>query len=58
MTFVGWMELVKLVLKFPEQLLEVARYFSKTEQQQHDAMLKKLREEQKKFEETGRPVWY
>lgn len=57
MGFAGWIELVTLVLKFPENALALVRALDKTPVERHDELVKKIDEEQKKFQETGRPTW-
>lgn len=49
--------IVKAVLQFPTTILEFVKLVQKTPQDKHDELLKRLADESKKFEETGRPTW-
>ena len=53
----GWLEIIKAVLQFPSVILEFVRLVKKTPQENHEDLLKRLADESKKFEETGRPTW-
>lgn len=49
--------IIKGVLQFPATILEFVKLLQKTPQEKHDDLLKKMREEAQKFEDTGRPTW-
>ncbi len=49
--------IIKAVLNFPSTMLEFVHLLKETPQEKHDHLLKKMAEEAKKFEETGRPSW-
>jgi hypothetical protein len=49
--------IIKTVLQFPATMLEFVKLVRKTPAEQHEDLLKRLSDEQKKFEETGRPTW-
>jgi hypothetical protein len=50
-------ELIKGVLAFPGIVLEFVKLLKSTPQENHEAILKRVREEASAFEETGRPTW-
>ena len=49
--------IVKAVFQFPSTILEFVKILGKTPQDKHEDLLKKMREESVKFENTGRPDW-
>jgi hypothetical protein len=49
--------IIKAVLQFPSTILEFVKLIQKTPQEKHEDLLKRLAEESKKFEDTGRPTW-
>ena len=56
----GITEIVALItglLQFPKTILEFIQVLRKTPQEKHSELLKKIAEEARKFEETGRPTW-
>jgi len=57
MTFAAILELINGVLKFPDAVLKLVRALQKTPQEKHEDLLKRMDEEFKRFEETGRPTW-
>ncbi len=53
----GWVEIIKAILQFPSTILEFVRILKKTPQEKHEDLLKKISEEARQFEDTGRPTW-
>lgn len=51
------LEIIKAVLKFPTTILEFVKLLKKTPQENHEDLMKKIQEEAKHFEDTGRPTW-
>jgi hypothetical protein len=49
--------IIKTVLQFPSTILEFVKILQKTPQENHDALLKKMQDEAKRFQDTGRPTW-
>jgi hypothetical protein len=49
--------IIKGVLQFPGTILEFVKLLQKTPQEKHQDLLKRMAEEAKKFEDTGRPTW-
>lgn len=49
--------LITGVLKFPSVVLEFIKLLQKTPQQKHEDILKRIGDESKRFEDTGRPTW-
>ena len=49
--------IIKGVLQFPGTILEFVKMLQKTPQERHEDLLKKMHEEARKYEETGRPTW-
>jgi len=57
MTFAGIVELLLAFFKFPDTILSFVKLLKATPQEKHEDLIKKIAEESKKFEETGRPTW-
>lgn len=53
----GWLELITGILKFPDAILKIIRILQGSPQEHHDAILKSLANEARKFEDMGRPTW-
>lgn len=51
------LDIIKGVLQFPATILEFIKILRKTPQENHEDLLKRIGEESKKFEDTGRPTW-
>lgn len=49
--------LITALFKFPSIILEFVKLLQKTPQEKHEEILKRIADEAKKFEETGRPTW-
>ncbi len=56
MGLAAWIELIGLVLKFPDSILQVARLFQKTPEEKHDALVADIQKQAQAFEESGRPA--
>lgn len=57
MGLLGWVEIIKAVLMFPDAILRIVRVFQKTPQEMHEQIVMSIEKEAKQFEETGRPTW-
>jgi hypothetical protein len=55
MGLVEILELVKALFQMPATILEFVRIMRKTPVERHEDLLKKIAQEAKRFEETGRP---
>lgn len=55
MGIAAWIELITLVLKFPDAVLQLVRVLSKTPAEKHDALVGQIQKEAASFAETGRP---
>ncbi len=51
------LEIVKGVIAFPSVVLEFVRLLQKTPQENHEAIVSRIRLEAQHFQETGRPTW-
>lgn len=51
------LSIIKAVLQFPSTILEFVKLLKKTPQEKHDDLLKRLADESKQLEDTGRPTW-
>jgi len=49
--------LVTAFFQFPKSLIEFAKLLKKTPQERHEEILKRIEEEAKGFQDTGRPTW-
>jgi hypothetical protein len=50
--------LITGVLKFPGAVLEFIKILKKTPQENHEALLKRMNDESRIHEDTGRPTWH
>lgn len=57
MGIAAWIELIGLVLKFPTAALTLVRFLSKTPEEKHQEILKKIQSESDAIDQGGRPVW-
>jgi hypothetical protein len=57
MTLAAWLELITLVLKFPNAVLELARLFQKTPEEKRQEILKRVMAESDALDKEGRPKW-
>jgi hypothetical protein len=51
------LDLIRGVIQFPAALLKLIHVLRKTPQENHEDLLKRVGDESKKFEDTGRPTW-
>lgn len=51
------LQAVIAALQFPKEINRLIALFKKTPQQKHEDLLKRIEDEARKFEETGRPTW-
>jgi len=49
--------IIKAVLQFPSTILDFVKLLQKTPQEKHEALLKRISDEENQFKETGRPTW-
>lgn len=49
--------LLVALFQFPQTILAFVKLLKSTPTESHDALLKKLQDEAKAFEESGRPSW-
>lgn len=57
MGIAAWIELISLVLKFPSTVLQLVRFLSKTPEEKHQEILKKIEAESAAIDQGGRPSW-
>lgn len=57
MGLVGWLEIIKAALYFPEAMLRLVAALQKTPQEMHEALLQASEAEAQKLKSTGRPSW-
>ena len=57
MSFAEFIYLIKAGLEFPEAMTQLVKLLRATPQENKEALLKKISEEAKRFEDTGRPTW-
>lgn len=57
MTLSDIFNLLMAIFQFPKTILEFVKLLRKTPQERHEEIVKKIAEEAKRFEETGRPTW-
>lgn len=57
MTFAAILDLVVLVLKFPDTILKMVKLFKDTPQEQHEKLIAAAEKEKQSFKDTGRPQW-
>lgn len=57
MGIAAWIELISLVLKFPSTVLQLVRFLSKTPEEKHQEILKKIEAESAELDQGGRPKW-
>lgn len=51
------LEIISAVLKFPQAVLSLVRVLTKTPEEQHEDLMKRIAEEAQNFESSGRPRW-
>jgi len=49
--------IIKAAFQFPATLLEFVHLLQKTPQEKHEDLLKRISDESKHYEESGRPIW-
>lgn len=57
MTFATILELITLVLKFPDTITKLVKMFKDTPQEQHEKLIAAAEKEKQNFKDTGRPQW-
>lgn len=55
MGLLGWLEIIKGVLAFPDKILEVVRLFQDTPEEQHNKLLADINAQAALLKKTGRP---
>jgi hypothetical protein len=53
----GWVEIISAVLKFPAAVLRLVNALKKTDQENHEALVKAIEAEAANIKKTGRPTW-
>ncbi len=51
------LDLLKGIFQFPATMLEFLKLLRKTPQENHEGILRRIADEAKHFEDTGRPQW-
>lgn len=57
MTLMGFIGLLPAIFKFWDQVTWLIQTLQKTPEEQHQALMDKVKAEADAFEQTGRPVW-
>jgi len=51
------LDLIRGFFQFTSDLLKLMKILRRTPQERHEDLLKRIDEESKEFEKTGRPTW-